>query len=151
MGKNLHNRLTQLGGESFYDLGCADEATGLEDVVEPWVVGLWEALERKHRSFLKEEQEEVKTENSSRTESVAEMFLQGSGDSSSSVERSLSFLMELSPSPIPVASIESLLVSVDHALELLSSSSSTSDYTDLDTPPETKRLPRIKSVESLTT
>ncbi|KAH8049366.1 FAD-binding domain-containing protein [Aureococcus anophagefferens] len=41
VGKTIDKRLGELGGERFYGLACADEATGLEAVVDPWVCGLW--------------------------------------------------------------------------------------------------------------
>ncbi|ETV96683.1 hypothetical protein, variant 1 [Aphanomyces invadans] len=44
MGKNIHRRLGELGAKSYYMLGCADEAMGLEDCVEPWLMGHWAAL-----------------------------------------------------------------------------------------------------------
>ncbi|KAH8060621.1 FAD-binding domain-containing protein [Aureococcus anophagefferens] len=44
VGKTIDKRLGELGGERFYGLACADEATGLEAVVDPWVCGLWGAL-----------------------------------------------------------------------------------------------------------
>ena len=34
MGQAIWKRMHELGGIHFYDLGMADEATGLEDVVE---------------------------------------------------------------------------------------------------------------------
>lgn len=37
MGKSLHKRIQELGGKAALDLHCADEATGLEEVVEEWV------------------------------------------------------------------------------------------------------------------
>lgn len=37
MGKSLHKRIQELGGTPILDLHCADEATGLEDVVEEWM------------------------------------------------------------------------------------------------------------------
>eukprot|EP00968_Pinguiococcus_pyrenoidosus_P007034 scaffold463_cov242-Pinguiococcus_pyrenoidosus.AAC.2 len=45
MGIGVDKRMKELGGERFYPLGCADEGTGLEDVVEPWLEGFWPALE----------------------------------------------------------------------------------------------------------
>ncbi|KDO31809.1 hypothetical protein SPRG_03729 [Saprolegnia parasitica CBS 223.65] len=44
MGKSIFRRMKDLGAVSFYDLGCADEAMGLEDSVEPWIDGFWPAL-----------------------------------------------------------------------------------------------------------
>ena len=46
-GKALDKRLLQLGARHFYDTGYADDAVGLELVVEPWIEGLWPVL-RKH-------------------------------------------------------------------------------------------------------
>lgn len=36
MGKSIDKRLKELGGVPFLELQCADEATGLEEVVEVW-------------------------------------------------------------------------------------------------------------------
>jgi methionine synthase reductase len=47
MGKSLDKRINELGGKRFFDLHCADEATGLEEVVEEWndaVVGALQEL-----------------------------------------------------------------------------------------------------------
>jgi sulfite reductase alpha subunit-like flavoprotein len=44
MGKSIDKRLAELSATRFYDMGCADEALGLEDSVEPWLDGLWEAF-----------------------------------------------------------------------------------------------------------
>lgn len=43
-GKALDKRLLQLGAQQFYDTGYADDAVGLELVVEPWIERLWPAL-----------------------------------------------------------------------------------------------------------
>lgn len=34
MGKSIDKRMKELGGHCFFDIHCADEATGLEEVVE---------------------------------------------------------------------------------------------------------------------
>ena len=44
MGRWLDERLDGLGAKRFRPLGCADEATGLEDVVEPWCEALYPAV-----------------------------------------------------------------------------------------------------------
>jgi sulfite reductase alpha subunit-like flavoprotein len=36
MGKSIDKRMKELGGSRFLELHCADEATGLEEVVEDW-------------------------------------------------------------------------------------------------------------------
>jgi methionine synthase reductase len=41
---SIHERLLQLGAKEFYGRGKADEATGLEAVVEPWITDLWDDL-----------------------------------------------------------------------------------------------------------
>lgn len=41
----LEKGLKKLGAQSFYPLGKADDETGLEQVVEPWIDGLWPALD----------------------------------------------------------------------------------------------------------
>jgi methionine synthase reductase len=47
MGKWLNQRLKELGASPFLPLGCADEGTGLEDVVEPWCADLKTTLLQK--------------------------------------------------------------------------------------------------------
>ncbi|XP_068730808.1 methionine synthase reductase-like [Montipora capricornis] len=54
-GKELDKRLLQLGARQFYDTGYADDAVGLELVVEPWIDGLWPAL-RKHLGLFSVEE-----------------------------------------------------------------------------------------------
>merc|ERR1711936_1074972 len=44
--KALHRRLTELGARTFYPPDWADDGTGLEIVVEPWLENLWEAVEK---------------------------------------------------------------------------------------------------------
>ncbi|XP_071544761.1 methionine synthase reductase-like [Panulirus ornatus] len=43
-GKTVDQKLQALGGNRFYDCGWADDGTGLEIVVEPWIEGLLPAL-----------------------------------------------------------------------------------------------------------
>ncbi|KAI4891904.1 hypothetical protein NFI96_015861, partial [Prochilodus magdalenae] len=45
-GKTIDSRLQELGAKHFYATGHADDGTGLEIVVDPWIEGLWEALRR---------------------------------------------------------------------------------------------------------
>jgi len=42
--KALHRRLVELGASPFYPPAWADDGTGLEVVVEPWIEGLWEVF-----------------------------------------------------------------------------------------------------------
>lgn len=44
MGHCIDKRVRELGAKEVYGMGAADEATGLEDVVEPWIEGLWPAI-----------------------------------------------------------------------------------------------------------
>ncbi|XP_046851855.1 methionine synthase reductase-like isoform X2 [Xenia sp. Carnegie-2017] len=48
--KNLNSRLLELGATHFYPPGFADDAVGLELVVEPWIEGLWPALQKELKS-----------------------------------------------------------------------------------------------------
>lgn len=43
VAQELDSRLAALGGKRFYELGLADERTGLQEV-EPWIDGLWASL-----------------------------------------------------------------------------------------------------------
>uniref|UniRef100_A0A673NHS8 Methionine synthase reductase n=1 Tax=Sinocyclocheilus rhinocerous TaxID=307959 RepID=A0A673NHS8_9TELE len=45
-GKTIDSRLQQLGAKHFYATGHADDGTGLEVVVDPWIEGLWDALKK---------------------------------------------------------------------------------------------------------
>ncbi|KAL6462911.1 hypothetical protein MHYP_G00293330 [Metynnis hypsauchen] len=45
-GKTIDSRLQELGAKHFYATGHADDGTGLEIVVDPWIEGLWEALKK---------------------------------------------------------------------------------------------------------
>lgn len=88
-GKTVDSKLLELGGHRAKPLGCADEATGLEDVVEPWTANVFEDITRSCRgttnstaelnglrisptvktvdgideSLIHQEEEEKKTEN----------------------------------------------------------------------------------------
>ncbi|RIB11914.1 hypothetical protein C2G38_2202195 [Gigaspora rosea] len=42
--KRLEKKLLDLGGTSFYNTGLADDAVGLESIVDPWIANLWPAL-----------------------------------------------------------------------------------------------------------
>jgi methionine synthase reductase len=46
MGKMLNKRLLELGATPICDTGYADDGVGLELVVEPFIDGLWPALDR---------------------------------------------------------------------------------------------------------
>eukprot|EP00761_Pharyngomonas_kirbyi_P001513 gb/GECH01001517.1/.p1 GENE.gb/GECH01001517.1/~~gb/GECH01001517.1/.p1 ORF type:complete len:671 (+),score=159.66 gb/GECH01001517.1/:1-2013(+) len=52
MGISIDERMKEIGATRFYDRGEADDATGLEDVVEPWIDGLWNAIEMQFRSDM---------------------------------------------------------------------------------------------------
>ncbi|XP_037778404.1 methionine synthase reductase-like [Penaeus monodon] len=45
-GKTIDQKLQDLGGKRFYPCGWADDGTGLEIVVEPWIEGLFPALQK---------------------------------------------------------------------------------------------------------
>ncbi|CAN0550247.1 unnamed protein product, partial [Laminaria digitata] len=45
MGKSFDKRLRELGSEPFHTPAFADEATNMEEVVEPWLASLIPALE----------------------------------------------------------------------------------------------------------
>lgn len=38
------SRLADLSAVRFHKLGCADEAVGLENSVEPWIASMWPSL-----------------------------------------------------------------------------------------------------------
>ncbi|CEI93801.1 hypothetical protein RMCBS344292_08027 [Rhizopus microsporus] len=43
-GKRLEKKFKDLGATVFYEKGLADDAEGLENVVDPWIEKLWEVL-----------------------------------------------------------------------------------------------------------
>ncbi|XP_062986256.1 methionine synthase reductase isoform X2 [Elgaria multicarinata webbii] len=45
-GKIIDKRFQELGAQRFCEVGLADDAVGLELVVDPWIAGLWVALEQ---------------------------------------------------------------------------------------------------------
>jgi len=46
VGKQVDKSFSKLGGSRLMDITCADEATGLDDVVEPWKVKFWEEIDK---------------------------------------------------------------------------------------------------------
>jgi sulfite reductase alpha subunit-like flavoprotein len=50
MGKSIDKRLEELGGVRSFPLHCADEATGLEEVVEQWKLDIMAMLQKVHSS-----------------------------------------------------------------------------------------------------
>nr|XP_004670696.2 methionine synthase reductase isoform X2 [Jaculus jaculus] len=55
-GKVIDKRLQELGAQHFYDTGYADDCVGLELVVEPWIAGLWAALQKHFMSSRGQEE-----------------------------------------------------------------------------------------------
>lgn len=49
--KSVEKHLQKLGAKPFYTSGWADDAVGLEIVVDPWIENLWPALEN-HKANL---------------------------------------------------------------------------------------------------
>ncbi|KAI7904365.1 uncharacterized protein BX663DRAFT_550745 [Cokeromyces recurvatus] len=43
-GKKIEKKFKELGATVFYEKGLADDAEGLENVVDPWIEKLWEVL-----------------------------------------------------------------------------------------------------------
>ena len=52
MGKSIDRRLEELGGKRSLPLCCADEATGLEQFVEPWKVDIMAALKLAQKEIV---------------------------------------------------------------------------------------------------
>lgn len=59
-GKRIDKAMKKLGAIPFYDRGDADDGTGLEEVVEPWIEGLWDAL-RAVLDFMADEKAPVQS------------------------------------------------------------------------------------------
>uniref|UniRef100_A0A671NKF7 Methionine synthase reductase n=1 Tax=Sinocyclocheilus anshuiensis TaxID=1608454 RepID=A0A671NKF7_9TELE len=58
-GKTIDSRLQQLGAKHFYATGHADDGTGLEVVVDPWIEGLWDALKKTFSSMATSDQQDT--------------------------------------------------------------------------------------------
>ncbi|KAI2649051.1 Methionine synthase reductase [Labeo rohita] len=56
-GKTIDSRLQQLGAKHFYATGHADDGTGLEVVVDPWIEGLWDSLKKTFSSMATSNQQ----------------------------------------------------------------------------------------------
>jgi len=50
MGKSIDKRLHELGGSRVMPVACADEATGLEEVVNPWLESATALVKKAHSS-----------------------------------------------------------------------------------------------------
>lgn len=54
--KSVERQLNKMGAKQFYKSGWADDAVGLEIVVDPWIEGLWPELTRQlrepHKHFV---------------------------------------------------------------------------------------------------
>ena len=62
--KTLHDRMKQLGANTFYDPDWADDGVGLELVVEPWIENLWQPLANELGIELIEPKEKTKLDTS---------------------------------------------------------------------------------------
>ncbi|XP_068933063.1 methionine synthase reductase isoform X2 [Petaurus breviceps papuanus] len=67
-GKIIDKRLQELGAQHFYKTGHADDCVGLELVVEPWIAGLWTAL---NKQFVSSEGKANMTSDISTTSDVS--------------------------------------------------------------------------------
>ena len=56
----LEATLAKLGAQKFYIRGEADEATSLELVVEPWLEGVWTAIDKEFKKIKFLSTEKVK-------------------------------------------------------------------------------------------
>jgi methionine synthase reductase len=56
----LDANLGKLGAQKFYNRGEADEATSLELVVEPWLEGVWDAIDKEVKKIKALQPEKVK-------------------------------------------------------------------------------------------
>lgn len=62
-GKRVDSLLAKLGATSFYKRGDADDGTGLENVVEPWLESLWTTLGEISSSFKNNRDENTPLEH----------------------------------------------------------------------------------------
>ncbi|KAE9037276.1 Methionine synthase reductase [Phytophthora rubi] len=70
MGKSIEKRMRELGAQSFYEFGAADEAMGLEDSVEPWLNGLWAAFDEASGAASESADNPVTTDSNTEESSV---------------------------------------------------------------------------------
>eukprot|EP01135_Chromosphaera_perkinsii_P003701 Nk52_evm19s252 gene=Nk52_evmTU19s252 len=75
MGKLLDHKLSELGAKRFYSTGYADDGTGMDKVVEPWIENLWGSLTKFLVDYVAPESaDEADTENDQAAE-VTEVYM----------------------------------------------------------------------------
>ncbi len=70
IAKGIDRKMYELGGNRFFDLGCADDAVGLNVVIEPWITGFFQGLEKTYKTLTADEKrkkEEISTATTSST------------------------------------------------------------------------------------
>lgn len=75
-GKTMDARLAELGGKRFYACAWADDAVGLDLTVEPWLKGLWSALDGQgcaENGHAEKEEEEEESKQEKEVEKEAEL------------------------------------------------------------------------------
>ena len=152
-GKNIDKRMMELGGNRIKPLACADEATGLEDVVEPWTCSILSDITNSCRGAgtsvspsistnVHPETERGNEEEEKKAESNFETVpLSTTNSSSLSIGvKTIRSLLSLSPdAPIPT---------VDNAsLPSLGGSRSTSEFVQDDEPFSHLQSPRKPSFD----
>jgi len=89
--KDFHQRLQSLGAQTFYAPGWADDGIGLDVVCDPWIEGLWPALQKeaatdaKTKCDAEEQQQQQRGETSGGGKTPKEMTLPQNVAASSSV------------------------------------------------------------------
>ncbi|KAJ2709012.1 hypothetical protein H4R19_004464, partial [Coemansia spiralis] len=68
--QRLDKQLLAAGATAFYPKGLADDGTGLEEVVEPWIAGLWPALARVAHRSTKDATQKSTTDSGARKSST---------------------------------------------------------------------------------
>ncbi|KAJ1657485.1 hypothetical protein IWQ61_003129 [Dispira simplex] len=89
-GRRLDEKLQELKAQTFYPKGLADDATGLEEVVEPWCTGLWEPLAKVCGLV-----EEKSIESKSDTPSLGSTVTPATAGESTEVVQAISILDQL--------------------------------------------------------
>lgn len=83
--KSLDRQLLKLGAKKIYEFGLADDAVGLEIVVDPWIEKLWDAL-KEQKNYPDHQNDSVKEGETSIPHSSVEILEGTVNDKPPSVE-----------------------------------------------------------------
>jgi len=121
----LHRRLVELGARPFFEAAWADDGTGLEEVVEPWIEGLWEALNKMEKGIDNVEEGAEKCKTNKLNDSEIEEK-KDENTEKSCVEILPDALSSLTLSPLTLPPCPKSYISISYSNSILTTPSNTS-------------------------